>query len=214
MGKKEGEAEIRKVWNAPEYQKLHEEARKNIEQYLKELNYLYQEKAKEGFIRYMESRMKTPESIMQKLDRKGLAWNVKNMEKHLHDVSGVRVICFDIKEIYWIASRIARDERYEIIKFKDYIRKPKKNGYESFHIVLNVPVEVMLEKDQREQKGVQVELQLRTIVMDAWASLDSRIRYKKNSKVSEELEQRMHKYAKTCRRMDRMIRRMLAEADS
>lgn len=208
-GKRIGETEIRKLWNAPDFQKMNEDARRKIEQYLTELNYLYEQKTHAGFVRYMESRMKTPESIMQKLERKGLAWTVENMTERLHDISGVRVICFDIKEIYWIAHRIAGDERYEIIKFKDYIRKPKKNGYESFHIVLNVPVEL-----NGEQKSVQVELQLRTIVMDAWATLDSRVRYKKKDRLPEELESRMRKTVKTCRRLDRMIRRTLAEADS
>ncbi len=212
MGKAEkknkGEEEIRKLWNEPDYQKIHEEARQTVSRYVKELNFLYEEKKKEGFIRSIESRMKTPESIMHKLDRKGLDWNVENMTERLHDISGVRVICFDIKEIYWLANRIAGDERYEILKFKDYIRRPKKNGYKSFHIVLKVPVE-----SGGEQKIVQVELQLRTIVMDAWASLDSRLRYKKQDALPEELEERMQKLAKTCGRLDRMIQRMLKDAE-
>ena len=210
MGNIKHETEIHKAWNNWDYQKMHAYARKEIEQYLKELNYLYDEKRGEGFIRYIESRMKTPESIIQKMERKGMELSVKNMKERINDISGVRIVCYDVKQIYWITNRIAKDGRYKIIKFKDYIRKPKKNGYESFHMLLSVPVRLTPDGEIRD---VKVELQLRTILMDAWAAMDARIRYKKKSKISDVLEQNMQKFAKTVHRLDKVIQEMLAELD-
>lgn len=204
MEQKQGEIEIRKKWSAESFQKKHECARRQVELYIRELNFRYQEKTGYSFIRYMEARMKTPESIMNKLERKGLDRTARNMEDKLNDVSGVRVICFSIKEIYWIARQISKDEKYRIVKFKDYVRRPKKNGYESFHIVLEVPV-----GGEDKEEAVRVELQIRTIIMDAWASMDNRISYKKNKKLPPEMEQRIQKYAKIGRRLDKMLQKAL-----
>ena len=105
-----------------------------------------------------------------------------------------------------IAKQIAKEERFPIVKVKDYIEKPKKNGYESYHIILQVPVIIDEVSDI-----IPVELQIRTIVMDAWAGMDNRISYKKK-KLSPELEKSIHKYAKIARRLDSLIQKSLDEA--
>lgn len=162
--------QLRSSWENEEFQKKHAEARNLVMRTLRELNGFYIAKTGYGFTRFVESRMKTPESICGKLQRKGRPVDFKTATEVLNDISGVRCICYSVKEIYWIAHQIGKDSRFQIIKAKDYIRKPKKNGYESYHIIMDVPV---------ENEYVRVELQLRTLIMDAWAEMDNRISYKK-----------------------------------
>lgn len=192
---------IENLWNTAEFQKAHSIARCKVQEYILEQDMLYQAKHGSSLIRLMESRMKTIESIERKLEHKNLDKNVWNMIEGLHDLSGVRVICYDIKQIYWLARQLADDGRYEIVKVKDYVRKPKKNGYESYHIICNVPVSL-----EGKEHIIKVEIQIRTIIMDAWASLDTKLRYKKNEVLSEAIELRIHKYAKWSRRMDKLVR--------
>ena len=131
MNSKKTEKEIHKSWCNGGFQQKHAEARKKVELYVQELNSRYIEMNGNGFMRYMESRMKTPESICGKLERKGLPTDFETAVGRLNDISGVRVIFYCLKEVYWIARQIGKDERFPIIKIKDYIEKPKKNGYES-----------------------------------------------------------------------------------
>ena len=99
---------------------------------------------------------------------------------------------------------IKDSNQYEIYKEKDYIKNPKKNGYVSYHIVFMVPINV-----DREKTNVKVELQIRTIIMDAWASMDSIVRYKKKKKISDDLEKLINTYSKKSRQMDRLMRSVL-----
>ena len=207
MERKTGEMEIRKEWENGEFQKKHENARAQVELYMKELDGRYRKKTGYGLIRYMESRMKTPESILNKLERKNLECSADNMVTRLHDISGVRVICLNLKDIYWIVRRISGEKRYGVLKVKDYIRKPKKNGYESYHMVLQIPA-----GEDEDGETVPVELQLRTIIMDAWASMDNRVSYKKVQKPEPQMQQRMKKYAKTGRQLDKKLQELLDDA--
>ena len=200
------EREIHKNWCEGAFQQKHAEARKKVELYVQELNCRYIEKTGNGFMRYMESRMKTPESICGKLRRKGLPEDFETAVGRLNDISGVRIICYCLKEVYWIAKQVTKDGRFTIVKVKDYIEKPKKNGYESYHIILQVPVKIDEVSDI-----IPVELQIRTVVMDAWAGMDNRISYKK-AKLSPELEKSIRKYAKIARRLDSLIQKSLDEA--
>ncbi len=195
---------VQELWQLPEFQKAGSLARSKVQEYLLELDVRYQAKTGNSFIRLIESRMKSLESIERKLERKELEKSTESMLTNLHDLSGVRVICYDIKQIYWIARRIADDGQYEIIKVKDYVRKPKRNGYESYHVVCNVPVSV----DGR-MHIMEVEIQIRTILMDAWASLDTKLRYKKKEPLSDEMELQIRKYAKWSRRLDKMVRNIM-----
>ena len=201
--------QLRSSWENEEFQKKHAKARNLVIRTLRELNGFYIAKTGYGFTRFVESRMKTPESICGKLQRKGRPVDFKTATEVLNDISGVRCICYSVKEIYWIAHQIGKDSRFQIIKAKDYIRKPKKNGYESYHIIMDVPVPT----DEKKEKvqTVRVELQLRTMIMDAWASMDNRISYKKDDKISPEMMKRIEKYAKIGRRLDKLIQRTLDE---
>lgn len=123
-------------------------------------------------IHHVESRIKTPESISEKLRRQNVPVNVDMVEEHVLDLAGVRVVCRYIDDVYQIAELIKCSDM-EIIKISDYIENPKPNGYRSYHIVLRVPVQL-----SRSNPNVPVEIQIRTIAMDTWASLEHEILYK------------------------------------
>lgn len=139
-------------------------------------------------IESISCRIKKPLSIVVKLKRNGLEVSLDNIEKNLHDVAGIRIICSFTKDIYRLAEKIRTQDDIRIIKEKDYIRNPKPNGYRSLHLILEVPVFFSDEK-----KWMQVEVQFRTIAMDFWASIEHKIRYKKKfdavtaEQLSEEL---------------------------
>ena len=214
MGYQEEVEELRKSWENEDFQRKHALARESVVRCLRELNGYYIVKTGHGFIRFIESRMKTPESICDKLERKGFDRDFETAVEELNDISGVRCICYSVKEIYWIARQIGKEPGFQIVKEKDYVRKPKKNGYESYHIVMDVPIQWPEKKKSQKQQveTVRVELQLRTIIMDAWAGMDNRVCYKKEKEVSPEMSKRIEKYAKIGRHLDKLIQRTLDEA--
>lgn len=124
-------------------------------------------------IHHIESRIKTPESIYEKIGRYGYEPTLENMERYILDIAGVRVICSYIHDVYSLFDLLSRQDDLDIIKVKDYIAHPKPNGYRSLHVVVRIPVYFM---DKKE--SIPVEIQLRTIAMDFWASLEHDLRYK------------------------------------
>ncbi len=125
-------------------------------------------------IDHIESRVKTPESIIGKLRRGGYEFSVKSMTENLNDIAGIRVICQYVDDIYTVADMLSKQDDISVIKVKDYIKNPKPNGYRSYHMVVEVPV---FFSDKKHY--VRVEVQFRTIAMDFWASLEHDIKYKK-----------------------------------
>ena len=124
-------------------------------------------------IEYMKSRVKTPGSIMDKLQRKGLDMSTDSAKKNLNDIAGIRVICSFVGDIYDIAEMLKRQDDIKLIEEKDYIKNPKSNGYRSLHLVVEIPI---FFSDHVEP--VRVEVQIRTIAMDFWASLEHKLYYK------------------------------------
>ena len=124
-------------------------------------------------IHSIESRIKSPQSIVEKLQRKGFPVSAKSAEQHLTDIAGIRVICYYIDDIYAMAELLTMNEAFQVIKVKDYIKNPKPSGYRSLHLVLTVPV-CMSTMTRR----VPVEIQIRTIAMDFWAALEHQLHYK------------------------------------
>lgn len=120
-------------------------------------------------------RIKTVASIIEKLNRKGFELSPESIEKNLNDVAGIRVICSFIEDIYLLADRLCSQDDIRLIECKDYIKNPKPNGYRSLHLIVEVPIFLMDEK-----KFMRVEVQFRTIAMDFWASLEHKLKYKKN----------------------------------
>ncbi|MDE7120939.1 MAG: GTP pyrophosphokinase family protein [Oscillospiraceae bacterium] len=137
-------------------------------------------------IHSIESRIKSPQSMMGKLQKKGLELSAKSAQENLMDIAGIRVVCYYIDDIYTIAELLGMQEEYKIIKIKDYIKNPKPSGYRSLHVILMVPVYLSTKK-----KEVPVEIQIRTIAMDFWASLEHQLHYKTNSVVSESLKKEL-----------------------
>ena len=121
------------------------------------------------------SRVKKPESIAQKLYKKNLPFTVEAIMTNLSDVAGVRIICEFIDDIYAIAAMLAMQDDLKLIKIKDYIKYPKPNGYRSYHMIVEIPVFF-----SKGKTPMRVEIQIRTIAMDFWASLDHELKYKKN----------------------------------
>ncbi len=127
-------------------------------------------------IESISSRIKTPISIAGKLRRLGIEPTVEAISDHLNDVAGIRVICSFIDDIYSVAEMLAKQDDITVIQIKDYIRKPKLNGYRSYHMIVEVPVFFSDGK-----KMTRVEIQLRTVAMDFWASLEHQMKYKKEN---------------------------------
>lgn len=130
----------------------------------------------------IKSRLKSPLSIYEKLRRKGYPVTVENIEKHLNDVAGIRVICSFPDDIYRLADLISKQDDIEVLGRKDYIKNPKPNGYRSLHLILGIPIFL-----SREKKFMRVEVQLRTIAMDFWASLEHKLKYKKDIADGEDI---------------------------
>ena len=124
-------------------------------------------------IEHIKSRLKTPSSIVKKLKRAGHDVTIQNMVERLNDIAGIRIICSYTQDIYQIADMIARQSDVTILHVKDYIRNPKPNGYKSYHMVATIPI--FLSQGPAETK---VEIQIRTVAMDFWASLEHKIYYK------------------------------------
>ncbi len=141
-------------------------------------------------IELIESRVKEPGSILEKMKRKGYELSVKQIEEKLNDVAGVRVICSFVEDIYYLASMLSAQDDLEVVKVKDYIKHPKKNGYRSLHLIIQIPIFLSSEK-----KYMRVEVQFRTIAMDFWASLDHKLKYKKNVKNPELIVEELRKCA-------------------
>lgn len=135
-------------------------------------------------IESIKTRTKSLESIANKLKTKNLSFNLESVEKNINDVAGIRIICAFTEDIYMLADCLLKQDDITLIEKKDYIKNPKKNGYRSLHLIVSVPIFL---KD--EKKDMKVEVQLRTIAMDFWASLEHKIRYKKN--LTEELQREL-----------------------
>lgn len=126
-------------------------------------------------IETIKTRIKSPESISEKLMRRNLPINLHSIESELYDIAGIRVICSFIDDIYMLAECLLKQDDIKLITCKDYIKNPKENGYRSLHLVVEVPIFL-----QNEKRFMKVEVQLRTIAMEFWANLEHKLRYKKN----------------------------------
>lgn len=143
-------------------------------------------------IHNIDSRIKSPQSIVEKLQRKGHPVSAKSAMEHLTDIAGIRVICYYIDDIYAIAELLTHHDEMQLVKVKDYIKNPKPSGYRSFHMVLTVPVYMSTVK-----KRVPVEIQIRTIAMDFWAALEHQLHYKTGCIVPPTLKQELKDCAET-----------------
>ncbi|MBQ8903764.1 MAG: GTP pyrophosphokinase family protein [Oscillospiraceae bacterium] len=133
-------------------------------------------------IESIKTRVKDPMSIVEKMKRKGITPTIENIENTLNDIAGIRVICSFPEDIYAIAEMLIRQDDIKLISQKDYIANPKPNGYRSLHLIVEIPIFL-----SKGKKFMKVEVQFRTIAMDFWASLEHKMRYKKNIENAEEI---------------------------
>lgn len=168
-----------------------------VETKLKVLNEDFSRKYKRNPFESIKSRLKTSESIYEKLSRKGYPVTVRNIEEKLTDVAGIRVICSFPDDIYRLARLLIRQDDIILLKEKDYIKNPKSNGYRSLHLIISIPIFL-----SNEKKYMKVEVQFRTIAMDFWASLEHKLKYKKSVDNAEEIVEQLKNCADSIEVLD------------
>ena len=177
-------------------------ALKQINTKLEILNDEFQHVHRYNPIEHIKSRIKTSESIVKKLRRYGYESTIENMVKYINDIAGIRVICSFTSDIYRIADMLRSQSDVRVISVKDYIRHPKESGYKSYHMLVTVPVYL-----SDRIVDVKVEIQIRTVAMDFWASLEHKINYKFEGKAPEHIRRELVECAKMVSQLDA---RMLA----
>lgn len=145
----------------------------------------------------IKTRLKSPRSIKEKLKRKNLPLTLEAIEGNIKDVAGIRVVCNSPEDVYSLAKSILKQDDITLIEEKDYIKKPKPNGYRSYHMIVSIPI--FLSHEKREMK---VEIQLRTIAMDFWATLEHQVRYKKNIEFTDDIAEELYQCAQESAKLD------------
>lgn len=149
-------------------------------------------------VEHVKSRIKSKKSINEKLRRKNLEVNTANIVNHLVDIIGIRIVCSFIPDVYDIVSTIAQSRNIIIKERKDYIASPKESGYSSYHLIVFVPIYL-----KSKVEYVPAEIQVRTVAMDFWASLDHKIQYKfEGSNIPEEVQDELYKYSRAINELD------------
>ena len=161
---------------------IYNSALKQISTKLEILNDEFQHVHRYNPIEHIKSRIKTSESIVKKLKKHGYESTIQNMVQHVNDIAGIRVICSFTSDIYRIAEMISNQSDIKVIAVKDYIVNPKPSGYKSYHMLVTVPVYL-----SDRIVDTKVEIQIRTVAMDFWASLEHKLKYKKNMKDGEDI---------------------------
>ncbi|MCR5580439.1 MAG: GTP pyrophosphokinase family protein [Pseudobutyrivibrio sp.] len=152
---------------------LYESAIKKVRTKVEILNDEFQQVHQYNPIEYIKSRVKTPESIVKKLKKNGHEISIPNMIEYCNDIAGVRIVCSFTSDIYQIAEMIGRQADVTVVSIKDYIKNPKPSGYKSYHMLVTIPIYL-----SDRSVDTKVEIQIRTIGMDFWASLEHKIYYK------------------------------------
>lgn len=166
---------------------------------LEVLNDEFSVEYKRNPISFIKTRIKKPESILKKLNKLGYDFTTENIQEHLNDVAGVRVVCAFIDDIYTIAELLASQDDITVIQVKDYIKNPKPNGYRSYHMIVEIPVFF-----SKGKTPMRAEIQIRTNGMDFWATLEHQLRYKKGIEEMEGYDQISDELAKTAQELNSM----------
>lgn len=159
-------------------------------------------------IEHTKSRIKSFESIVNKLARKGCDITTQGAKEYIHDIAGVRIICSFIQDIYNIMDVLRQREDLKILEVKDYIQHPKPNGYRSLHLIVEIPVYLT-----NRVEHVKVEIQVRTIAMDFWASLEHKIYYKLQNDVPHQLTDELKEAADIAHYLDEKMQNIKREID-
>lgn len=160
-------------------------------------------------IESIKMRIKTPVSIYNKLSNKGLDFNLDNINDQLSDIAGIRVVCSFVDDIYMLADCLQNQDDITVLQKKDYIKKPKKSGYRSLHLIIQIPIFLT---DRKEY--MKVEVQFRTIAMDFWASLEHKMKYKKNIENQDVIVDDLKFSADLINQLDRRMQQIRERIDA
>ena len=175
-------------------------AMREVQTKLEILDDEFQMKHRRNPIHHIECRLKSIQSIMEKLGRKHVAVSMKSAMDNLYDIAGIRVICSYVEDVYTIAKLLTTQDDVKLLEQRDYIRYPKANGYRSLHLIVEIPVFL-----QDGRIMVPVEVQIRTIAMDFWASLEHSMRYKAAGRVPEAICDELHEVGEDIAALDRKM---------
>ena len=182
---------------------------------IKEINTKFEVLDTEFEVRYkrnpissIQTRLKSQTSILEKMAWMGIPPTRENIEQNLNDIAGIRVICSYIDDIYLLAEALTRQDDIKLIRKKDYISNPKPNGYRSLHLIVSIPIFFA-----ESVKEVKAEVQIRTIAMDFWASLEHQIKYKKNVEHAEKVIARLKECAEEIAHVDETMQEIRIEMD-
>lgn len=154
-------------------------------------------------IEHLKHRLKEPKSIIRKLDRKGFDISIESARENIYDIAGMRVVCPFTSDIYNIYEMLKKQTDIKIFEVRDYIKNPKPNGYTSFHLIVEIPIFL-----SKGMEYVKVEIQIRTIAMDFWASLEHKIFYKYNKEVPRRLVMELKKAADDIYELDHKMEKI------
>ncbi|GGH87326.1 putative GTP pyrophosphokinase [Pullulanibacillus pueri] len=160
-------------------------------------------------IEHIKSRIKSPESLLDKMYRKGLPFSTQAIRENIKDIAGIRIVCSFISDIYALSDMLQKQADIKIIETKDYIKNPKPNGYKSLHLILEIPVFM---SDREEH--LPVEIQIRTVAMDFWASLEHKIYYKFDEAVPKEMTDELKATARLAADLDQRMENLHKEVNT
>ena len=186
-----------------EYKRLtlmYSAALKQLETKIEVINNEFKTLHKYNPIEHVTSRIKSKESINKKLQKKGLELTQENLVKTINDIAGIRIICSFIPDIYKIVEMIENMQDITILKKKDYVTTPKESGYSSYHLIVSVPVSLSM-----GTINVKVEIQIRTMAMDFWASLEHKINYKYDKQIPKAVQKELKECAKMTQKLDKRM---------
>ena len=170
-----------------------------VETKFKVLNEQFSLRYDENPIETIKSRLKSPDSIMKKMRKKNIPMTTEGIEENIFDIAGIRIICSFEEDIYKMADLLLQQDDIKLVEKKDYIKNPKESGYRSLHLIVEVPIFL-----ENEKRAMKVEVQFRTIAMDFWASLEHKLRYKKDldENILEKLSKDLTECALKCADLD------------
>ncbi len=179
---------------------LYNSALKEVGTKLEILNDEFQHIHQYNPIEHIKSRIKSPESIVRKLKNKGLESTIDNMVQYVNDIAGIRVICSFTSDIYRIAEMLSNQSDLKVLSVKDYIENPKESGYKSYHMIISVPIYL-----SDSVVDTKVEVQIRTVAMDFWASLEHKMNYKFEKNAPEHIKKQLYECAQMVSVLDDMM---------
>ena len=187
---------------------IYNSALKEVGTKLEILNDEFQHMHQYNPIEHIKSRIKTPQSIVKKLKKNNYESTIENMVKYVNDIAGIRVICSFISDIYRIAEMLIKQKDIRVISVKDYIQNPKPSGYKSYHLIITIPIFL-----SDRIVDAKVEIQIRTVAMDFWASLEHKLGYKRKGDNTEEIVRQLKVCADSIEELDYQMQEIRNKID-